>query len=149
MSAEAKTLTNQLEALRRHSVIVADTGDIDAIARFRPQDATTNPSLILKAAREERYRRLIDAAIAAVPGRGGDESRIGSISDYLFVAFGQEILRLVPSMDPTKEEPKEAKRKNVAFSLAQTADQWGFDLEPPPPDGGAAQPAQDGGALDR
>ena len=60
-------MTNQLESLRRHSVIVADTGDIDAIARFQPQDATTNPSLILKAAQEPRYQHLIEAAMA----RGG------------------------------------------------------------------------------
>jgi transaldolase len=55
-------VTNQLESLKQHSVIVADTGDIESIARFRPQDATTNPSLIFKAAQDARYRPIIDAA---------------------------------------------------------------------------------------
>ena len=106
MSAEARTLTNQLESLRRHSVIVADTGDIDAIARFRPQDATTNPSLILKAAQDERYSRLIDSALASAPGRGTSDERIGALSDHLFVAFGQEILKLVPGRVSTEVDAR-------------------------------------------
>ena len=52
-------MTTQLESLQRHSVIVADTGDLDAIQRFRPQDATTNPSLILKAAQDPRFTRIV------------------------------------------------------------------------------------------
>ena len=64
-------MTNQLEALKQHSVIVADTGDLDAIARTRPQDATTNPSLILKAAQDARYRPLIDEALRAAAGDTG------------------------------------------------------------------------------
>ena len=51
-------MTNQLESLRKHSIVVADSGDIDAVARWKPQDATTNPSLLLKAAGDARYRRL-------------------------------------------------------------------------------------------
>jgi transaldolase len=58
---------NQLEALKRHTVVVADTGDIEAIAEYKPQDATTNPSLLLQAAQKEQYRRLIDDAISAAP----------------------------------------------------------------------------------
>jgi transaldolase len=102
MSAEPQVSTSQLEALRRHSVIVADTGDIDAIAKFRPQDATTNPSLILKAAQDERYRRLIDAALASAPPRGSDEERVAAVGDRLFVAFGREILGLVPGRISTE-----------------------------------------------
>ena len=56
-------MTTQLESLRRWSVIVADTGDLAAIERFRPRDATTNPSLILKAAREPRHREIVDEAL--------------------------------------------------------------------------------------
>ena len=52
--------TNQLDSLKRHSVVVADTGDIDAIAKWRPRDATTNPSLIFKASGDDRYRPLVD-----------------------------------------------------------------------------------------
>ncbi|MCM2336681.1 MAG: transaldolase, partial [Pseudomonas sp.] len=56
-------MTSQLDHLRAHSAVVADTGDIDAIARFQPLDATTNPSLLLKAAALPAYAPLIDAAL--------------------------------------------------------------------------------------
>ena len=68
-------VANQLESLRKHSIVVADTGDIDAIAKWKPQDATTNPSLLLTAAQDARYRHLVDADI-----------------DRMFVNFGKEIL---------------------------------------------------------
>jgi transaldolase len=100
------TTTNELESLRRHSVIVADTGDIDSIARFRPRDATTNPSLIFKAAQDARYGRLVDAALAAVPGKGAGEERIAALVDQLFVNFGQEILKLVPGRVSTEAEAR-------------------------------------------
>ncbi|HET7778114.1 MAG TPA: transaldolase [Rudaea sp.] len=88
-------MTNQLEALRQHSVIVADTGDIDAIAKFAPQDATTNPSLILKAAQDARYRPVVEEAIAAAAST--DE-----LMDRLFVAFGLRILKLIPGRVSTE-----------------------------------------------
>lgn len=106
MSADPRPLSNQLESLRRHSVIVADSGDIDAIAAYRPQDATTNPSLIFKAAQEPRYARLVDAAIAATPGSGHDEQRLAAIIDRLMVVFGQEILKLVPGRVSTEVEAR-------------------------------------------
>ena len=92
---------SQLESLQRLSVIVADTGDLDAIARFRPQDATTNPSLILKAAQDRRYQRLVDDAIRGPLTSPGAKARPGTadvsgIVDRLFVGFGLEILKLVP-----------------------------------------------------
>ena len=58
-------MSSQLESLRRWSVVVADTGELAAIERFRPQDATTNPTLIHKAARDERYREIVEAALEA------------------------------------------------------------------------------------
>jgi transaldolase len=94
-------MPSQLESLRRHSVIVADTGDIGAIAEFRPQDATTNPSLILKAAQHERYRPLIDEAVAAAAGAPA-ETRLDDTIDRLFVAFGQRILELIPGRVSTE-----------------------------------------------
>jgi transaldolase len=94
-------MTRQLESLKRHSVIVADTGDLDSIARFRPQDATTNPSLILKAAQDARYRPLIDEAVAAA-ARVPDERRPDEILDRLFVGFGCRILELVPGRVSTE-----------------------------------------------
>jgi transaldolase len=94
-------MTDQLAGLKQHSVIVADTGDIDAIARFRPQDATTNPSLILKAAQDARYRPLIGEALAAAAGTAAD-ARLDDAMDRLFVGFGRRILELVPGRVSTE-----------------------------------------------
>jgi len=106
-------MTNQLESLRRHSVIVADTGDIESIARFRPQDATTNPSLILKAAQDPRYLRILQAAVAAAGARsaaGWDDA----VMQHLFVGFGQEILALVPGRVSTEVDAR------LSFDTAAT-----------------------------
>jgi len=106
-------MTSQLESLRRHSVIVADTGDIDSIARYRPQDATTNPSLILKAAQDTRYRRILQAAVAAA----GSRSAAGwsdSVMQHLFVGFGREILALVPGRVSTEVDAR------LSFDAAAT-----------------------------
>jgi transaldolase len=99
--------SSQLEALRRHSTIVADTGDIAAIAQFRPQDATTNPSLILKAAQDARYKHLIDDAVRSAPASGqGGQDRVAAIVDQLFVAFGREMLGLIPGRVSTEVDAR-------------------------------------------
>ncbi len=98
-------MTNLLQSLRQHSVIVADTGDIEAIARFRPEDATTNPSLILKAAQDERYLHIVQAALAAA----GLRSAAGwseAVLEHLFVGFGREILALVPGRVSTEVDAR-------------------------------------------
>lgn len=94
-------MPNQLDGLKQHSVIVADTGDIDSIARFRPQDATTNPSLIFKAAQEARYRTIIDEAIATAAGAAA-AAKLDDALDRLFVGFGRRILELVPGRVSTE-----------------------------------------------
>ena len=87
---------NHLESLKRHSVVVADTGDIDAIGRFRPRDATTNPSLLLKAAQMPRYRELVERALAAAEKSPGERAaRTAAFMDRLAVEFGCEILKLI------------------------------------------------------
>ena len=92
-----------LESLKQYTVIVADTGDIDAIARLRPQDATTNPSLLLKAAQMPAYKHLVDQAVELAQERGGSEQEMAEeFMDALFVAFGLEILRLVPGRVSTE-----------------------------------------------
>jgi transaldolase len=96
---------NQLESLKRHSTIVADTGDIESIARFGPQDATTNPSLILKAAQDPRYRPLVDEAVAAA-ARAPVDVRLAEIVDQLFVGFGRRILGLVPGRVSTEVDAR-------------------------------------------
>ncbi len=80
---------NQLESLQRLSVVVADTGDIDAIAHWKPRDATTNPSLLLAAAQDARYRPLVEDALAR--GKGSPEATM----EWLFINFGAEILKHV------------------------------------------------------
>jgi len=93
-------MPNQLESLRRHSVVVADTGDIDAVARWRPQDAITNPSLLLAAAQDPRYRPLVEEALAR--GKGQAEATL----EWLFVLFGREILKHVAGRVSTEVDAR-------------------------------------------
>ncbi len=96
---------NQLEALKRHTTVVADTGDVDAIREFAPQDATTNPSLILKASQQPGYAGLVDEALAAA--KGSDEAeRLESFLDHLFVVFGREILGVIPGRVSTEVDAR-------------------------------------------
>jgi transaldolase len=88
---------NILEQLKKHTEVVADTGDFQSIERFKPIDATTNPSLILAAAQNDRYRSLVTDAVAFGKSQaGGTEERIDHILDKLAVNFGLEILKVVP-----------------------------------------------------
>ncbi|HZQ75111.1 MAG TPA: transaldolase [Burkholderiales bacterium] len=93
-------MTSQLESLRKSSSVVADTGDIDAVARWRPQDATTNPSLLLTSAEDPRYRPLVDAALREA---GNNPERA---MDTLFVRFGAEILKHVAGRVSTEVDAR-------------------------------------------
>src|SRR5579859_6449124 len=94
---------NLLESLKRWTTVVADTGDIDAIAEHKPQDATTNPSLLLHAAQLPRYQRLVDEALDyAVRTGKGQADRSVAFMDRLFVDFGREILKIVPGRVSTE-----------------------------------------------
>ncbi len=87
---------NLLESLKKHSTIVADTGDIDAIARVKPQDATTNPSLLFQAAQIPAYRSLVDDALAfGMKARGERAAKAEALMEKLSVNFGCEILKHV------------------------------------------------------
>ncbi|MBB1061298.1 transaldolase [Marilutibacter spongiae] len=98
-------MTSKLQHLRDLSAVVADTGDIDAIARFRPLDATTNPSLLLKAAALPAYAPLLDQALESA--RGDDAAtRIADAGDRLAVAIGGEILKLVPGRVSTEVDAR-------------------------------------------
>ena len=93
----------QLESLKRITTVVADTGDIEAIAKYKAQDATTNPSLLLKAAPLPQYRNLVDEAVRFARKRGGDKkARSMSFMDRLSVDFGCEILKIVPGRVSTE-----------------------------------------------
>jgi transaldolase len=92
-----------LESLKKYTTVVADTGDIDAIARHRPQDATTNPSLLFHAAQMPIYRHLVEeAAELALERGGGHEEMAAEFIDRLFVLFGCEILKVVPGRVSTE-----------------------------------------------
>lgn len=91
-----------LESLKRFTVVVADTGDIDAIARHRPQDATTNPSLLLQAAQLPAYAELVDQAASASRSQPTETKRAEQFIDELFVRFGREILKVVPGRVSTE-----------------------------------------------
>ncbi len=96
-----------LESLKRYTTVVADTGDFDAIAQFRPQDATTNPSLLLKAAQQPEYRHLVSGALrAANRVAAGDSGRTEAFMDNLAVAFGGEILKIVPGRVSTEVDAR-------------------------------------------
>ncbi|MGQ0734981.1 MAG: transaldolase [Acidobacteriota bacterium] len=98
---------SQLDSLKRYTTVVADTGDIDAIAKYRPQDATTNPSLLLKAAQQPQYRSLVGTALRAANRVPGNEAaRTEAFMDRLSVAFGGEILRIVPGRVSTEVDAR-------------------------------------------
>lgn len=94
-------MPSQLEALRRHTVVVADTGDFEAMRALRPTDATTNPSLILKAVQQEAYRPLLVQTARAHQGASPAE-----ITDRLLVAFGRQILDIVPGRVSTEVDAR-------------------------------------------
>ena len=92
-----------LESLKEYTTVVADTGDIEAIARHRPQDATTNPSLLFHAAQKPEYRHLVEeASDLAQEHGGGHEEMAEEFIDRLFVLFGCEILKVVPGRVSTE-----------------------------------------------
>jgi transaldolase len=92
-----------LDSLKKQTVIVADTGDIEAIAKHKPQDATTNPSLLLKVAPQPQYRALVDEAIKYAVAQPGDHARrTSAFMEKLAVNFGCEILKIVPGRVSTE-----------------------------------------------
>ena len=100
---------NQLDALRQWTTVVADTGDFRQLAQFKPQDATTNPSLILKAVQKPEYRPLLDDAVRAHGNLAIDE-----VIDRLLVRFGTEILSLIPGRVSTEVDAR------LSFDTAAT-----------------------------
>ncbi|MBT2785383.1 MULTISPECIES: transaldolase [unclassified Halomonas] len=96
-------MTSQLQQLKQHSLVVADTGDLDAIRRYQPQDATTNPSLILKAFGLAGYQGLIDEELSSVKASGSSrEEQVKHAVDRLSVAMGSEISAVVPGRVSTE-----------------------------------------------
>jgi transaldolase len=96
-------MTDQLTALKQHSVVVADTGDFASIQKYKPRDATTNPSLLLKAATMSEYAGLVAETLAQAQRAGGGSA---NAMDRLAVAFGLEILKIVPGRVSTEVDAR-------------------------------------------
>ena len=100
-------MTTQLDSLRNMTVVVADTGDIDAIKKYQPQDATTNPSLILSASVLPQYAPLIDEAVAYAKAQSADKTQqLIDAEDKLAVNIGLEILKIVPGRISTEVDAR-------------------------------------------
>ncbi|MEM1443140.1 MAG: transaldolase [Verrucomicrobiota bacterium] len=95
-------MANQLEQLKQYTTVVADTGDFESMREYAPQDATTNPSLILKASQQEQYAHLVDKAVAD----HGSSGSVETVIDQVLVAFGREILEIVPGRVSTEVDAR-------------------------------------------
>ena len=103
---KGKTM-NLLDSLKRYTTVVADTGDFESIARYKPQDATTNPSLLYQAAQKLQYQHLIEDALRHASRIPGDQAaRTDVFMDKLLVNFGCEILKIIPGRVSTEVDAK-------------------------------------------
>lgn len=100
-------MTTSLDQLKQFTTCVADSGDFETISKYKPQDATTNPSLILAAAKKDSYAKLIDAAITYGKEHGKDsDDKVDAALDRLLVEFGKEILKIVPGRVSTEVDAR-------------------------------------------
>lgn len=99
-------MSNILDQLKQHSIIVADTGDFESIRKYLPQDATTNPSLLLKASQMEEYQDLVAKAVADAKQEGTGSNQLSIAMDNIATAFGTEILKIVPKRVSTEVDAK-------------------------------------------
>ncbi|MFT7806977.1 Transaldolase-like [Arapaima gigas] len=112
-------MESALDQLKKYTVVVADTGDFNAIEQYKPQDATTNPSLILAAAKMPTYQHLLDQAIKYGIAKGGNEDeQISNTMDKLFVNFGLEILKKIPGRVSTEVDARLSFDKDAMVSRA-------------------------------
>jgi len=104
---ETKTKLSQLEQLKKFTKVVADTGDFESMREFKPQDATTNPSLIYAATQKEKYFHLLDEVLVDRKNSGlSGVARIDDITEHLLVKFGCEMLQIVPGRVSTETDAR-------------------------------------------
>lgn len=125
-------MTSKLDQLKTMTTVVADTGDLDAIAQWRPEDATTNPSLLLKAAASEGYRPMLDRAVDYANRQGGsNQEQLGWATDTLAVLAGKQILELIPGVVSTEVDARLSFDTNATLAkarrLIELYDQQGVD----------------------
>ena len=123
---------NQLDGIKKFTTVVADSGDIESIRHYQPEDATTNPSLLLKAAGLAHFSHLIDDAIAYGKQRGKtQEQQVAEASDKLAVNFGAEILKSIPGRVSTEVDARlsfdKEKSINKARRLVELYEEQGID----------------------
>ena len=112
---------NKLEALKKHTIIVADTGDIDSIKEHMPEDATTNPSLILKAITSGKYDYLFEnALVRAEKEKNSESEKIAYIADLLAVGIGKEILSIIPGRISTEVDARLSFNTELTIKKART-----------------------------
>jgi transaldolase len=96
-----------LDSLRKYTTVVADTGDIESMKLFKPQDATTNPSLLMKASQQPQYRHLVERSLAEADKSGAPgPKRTEAFMDHMAVNFGMEILKIIPGRVSTEVDAK-------------------------------------------
>ena len=126
---------NQLDALKQYTTVVADTGDFKQMAAYQPRDATTNPSLILKAVQKPDYMPLLKDTVTRFRGRPLDEQM-----DRLLVRFGCEILSIIPGRVSTEVDARlsfdtaaslaRARVRCVAIAMCKVIAPWEFGSDP-------------------
>ena len=114
-------MVTQLESLKKYSSVVADTGDIDSIQKFSPDDCTTNPSLIFKAVQSKKYNKLVEDVISNSKSRKFNISsdQIDYISDQLAIAFGIELTKIVPGYVSTEVDANLSFDTNATIEKAK------------------------------
>ena len=114
-------MITQLESLKKHSSVVADTGDIDSIIKFSPDDCTTNPSLIFKAVQSNKYSKLVEDVISNSKSRKFNvtSDQIDYISDQLAIAFGIELTKIVPGYVSTEVDANLSFDTNATIEKAK------------------------------
>ena len=115
-----KDMTSKLDQLKQFTDVVADTGDFEAIKKYQPLDATTNPSLIYKAAQLPQYSHIVDDSIAYGKAQGGsDAEQMSAVLDKLAVGFGEEILKVVPGRCSTEVDARLSFDENASIEKAK------------------------------
>ena len=114
-------MVTQLESLKKYSSVVADTGDIDSIIKFSPDDCTTNPSLIFKAVQSNKYSKLVEDVISNSKSRKFNDTsyQIDYISDQLAIAFGIELTKIVPGYVSTEVDANLSFDTNATIEKAK------------------------------
>jgi len=107
VAEEKKTKLNQLEQLKRFTKVVADTADFESIKDFKPEDATTNPSLVYAATQKQQYGHLLEEVLKDLKNSGlSGQAQIEDICDHLLVQFGTDILEIVPGRVSTETDAR-------------------------------------------